>query len=748
MNTLSSLAHKALESQDGSMEAQGQTATRMGHNKPLRSAMLLLTLISATTASQSAWATCVGCDPNPYPPTTTAVDPFKQQTYYVDGRRQPDWMNSFWRWEYYLYLMHPKNYPYTFTCYGLRVDCERLEFDIRRMAPGVPVSQSVYTGVEKIGFTASAIPSGRYALAVSTTGSGQVTKDSAGPVIWENYAPNTVVTLTAIPNSGQSFTGWSGDCAGMSFTTSVTMDKNKVCTANFYPIPSVISGKVFNDANGNGIKDANETGVADWAVVAEAFVNERNTDMNGNKYGPTALTNQAGEYTLQNLSLPGHYAVSIEDKAGWIITTPNPAEPFDLLVWRKADGTLQYEGFRGLDFGVIPTFPLTVTKIGTGSVKSTDGLINCGGTCQGTYATNKSVSLQATAGTGFKFDKWTGTGECNNSTANPIAVTMNAAKSCSANFVAIYTLTVIKTGKGTVNGGGNFIAGATVKLTATPATGYTLQGWTPSPCANSFVMPASNLSCTATFVPILYTVTPSKTGNGTVSGGGNFAAGVTVKLTAIPATGYTLQGWSPSPCASSFVMPASNLSCTATFVPTYTLIVSKSGGNSTSTVTSTPTGISCGSDCSEDYVLNQSVSLQATAGTGFKFDKWTGRGECNNSTVNPINVKMTAAKTCTANFVCSPMLSVSPTSQSFSRAGGSFVATVNVGSCPTFAPIKWAVSSNSSWLTVSPTSGTGNGTVQITATKKPIFSPVSRTGTITITATGVTGSPQNIVVRQ
>ncbi|MCC7221015.1 MAG: hypothetical protein IT490_09855, partial [Candidatus Contendobacter sp.] len=40
---------------------------------------------------------------------------------------------------------------------------------------------------------------------------------------------------------------------------------------------------------------------------------------------------------------------------------------------------------------------------------------------------------------------------------------------------------------------------ATVNLTATPASGSTFAGWSPSPCAASFTMPANNLTCTATF---------------------------------------------------------------------------------------------------------------------------------------------------------------------------------------------------------------------------------------------------------
>ncbi|MFZ1639892.1 MAG: SBBP repeat-containing protein [Candidatus Contendobacter sp.] len=136
-----------------------------------------------------------------------------------------------------------------------------------------------------------------------------------------------------------------------------------------------------------------------------------------------------------------------------------------------------------------------------------------------------------------------------------------------------YTLTVTSagTGSGTVGGGGNYAAGDTANLTATPAAGSTFAGWSPSPCTASFIMPANDLTCTATFtaVPPTYLLTVAKagTGSGTVVGGGNYTAGATVTLIATANAGSTFTGWSPSPCAASFTMPANALTCTATFTP-------------------------------------------------------------------------------------------------------------------------------------------------------------------------------------
>ena len=66
---------------------------------------------------------------------------------------------------------------------------------------------------------------------------------------------------------------------------------------------------------------------------------------------------------------------------------------------------------------------------------------------------------------------------------------------------------------------------------------------------------------------------------------------------------------------------------------------------------------------------------------------------------------------------------LSPTGQSFGAAGGSSSITVNTssGNCP------WTASSDSSWITIPGTSGTGNGMVNFTVSTNP---GASRTGTI------------------
>jgi hypothetical protein len=95
----------------------------------------------------------------------------------------------------------------------------------------------------------------------------------------------------------------------------------------------------------------------------------------------------------------------------------------------------------------------------------------------------------------------------------------------------------------------------------------------------------------------------------------------------------------------------------------------------------------------------------------------------------------------TSNWVAGNMpkvLSLSAINSSIGATEGS-TATINVAS-----NLTWAAVSNQTWLTVNPTSATGNGTLTFTAAANPLLIP--RTATVTISATGVTS--QTITVTQ
>jgi len=76
------------------------------------------------------------------------------------------------------------------------------------------------------------------------------------------------------------------------------------------------------------------------------------------------------------------------------------------------------------------SYNLTVAKSGSGTVTSSTGSINCGGTCSASFTSGITVTLTATPASGSYFYGWSGacsgTGSC--------TVTMNAAKDVTATF--------------------------------------------------------------------------------------------------------------------------------------------------------------------------------------------------------------------------------------------------------------------------------------------------------------------------
>ncbi len=239
---------------------------------------------------------------------------------------------------------------------------------------------------------------------------------------------------------------------------------------------------------------------------------------------------------------------------------------------------------------VTTTYALSVTKTGTGTVTGTG--INCGSDCTESYAGGTSVTLTAAPANDSIFSSWSG---CTTVNGAACTVAMSAAKSVKATFKAIpkYTLKVSKSGTGTVtsapsgiNCGSDcseaYLQGAAISLTASPASGYVFSGW--SGCAT-----VSGATCTVT------------------------------------------------------MSAAKSVKATFNAIPKYTLKVTKSG---TGTVTSAPSGINCGSDCSEVYLKSTAIGLTASPASGYVFSGWsggcTGIGSC--------NLAMSAAKSVKATF--------------------------------------------------------------------------------------------------
>jgi Divergent InlB B-repeat domain len=344
--------------------------------------------------------------------------------------------------------------------------------------------------------------------------------------------------------------------------------------------------------------------------------------------------------------------------------------------------TAQDPIFTGLDAQVPPgTALLIVNRDGTstGMVTSNTGGINCGATCSAAFELGTTVTLTATPATGSTFIGWSG-GGC--SGTGMCVVTVTAAVAVTATFkVNDYTLAVAKNGTGTgtgtvtswpagINCGADCAEivnhGTTMMLIATPATGSTFIGWSGGGCSGTgmcVVSVTAAMAVTATFKVNAYTLAVVKNGSGSGSVTSSPAGincgtdcaeivnhGTTMTLTATPATSSTFSGWSGGGCSGTgtcVVTVTSATSVTASFalIP-YTLSVTIGASGGTGTVTSSPAGINCGTDCSEVYNHGTSVTLTATPAVGSTFSYWSGGG-CSGTSTCTLTVTSTTSVTAT-----------------------------------------------------------------------------------------------------
>jgi hypothetical protein len=98
-----------------------------------------------------------------------------------------------------------------------------------------PTSLVVTTPSPVITATFASLSSGQYALTVISDGKGKVTVSPYAT----RYSAGQIVSLTAVPDPGQTFLGWSGDASGTTNLFSVTMDQNRIVTASFTKRPKL-----------------------------------------------------------------------------------------------------------------------------------------------------------------------------------------------------------------------------------------------------------------------------------------------------------------------------------------------------------------------------------------------------------------------------------------------------------------------------------------------------------------------------
>lgn len=249
-----------------------------------------------------------------------------------------------------------------------------------------------------------------------------------------------------------------------------------------------------------------------------------------------------------------------------------------------------------------PTFEstITVTVEGSGHVGGDRRGIDCPATCVASYPPEGAITLTATADSGWTFKEWRGGCDSDDTCVLDLA-TSHDVTAVFVPQVAAHNLQVLMSGAG----------GGEVRS-----------------------MPAG-LMCTTGVC------------------NAPFPEGSTVQLTALADSDSRFTSWG-SACSGSGASPVCNVvmssarAVIANFTPTAGLTVVRNG-TGTGTVTSSPAGISCGTDCDEAYLVGDSVTLTAMPAVGSRFVQWSGGG-CSGSAADACTVSLTGDTTVTVTF--------------------------------------------------------------------------------------------------
>jgi len=351
---------------------------------------------------------------------------------------------------------------------------------------------------------------------ISPQGGGSVSLNPSGG----SYTAGTQVTLTAVANSGYVFSSWSGDLSGTQNPATITMDSNKVVTANFtlsggggttYTLSVNVSptgsGVVYLDPSG-GVYTAG-TQVTLTAVANSGYVfSSWSGDLSGTQ-NPATITMDSNKLVTANFTQQQQYSLNI---------VINP----------QGSGVVSINPFKG------------------------------------SYTAGEQVQLTAMANNGYVFSSWSGD---LSGTQNPTTITMDTNKTIVANFVqsgsgngsTMYTLSVRvlpeSAGRVYLNpSGGVYTAGTQVELIAEANIGYIFSDWSGSLVSTqnpvTITMDENKViiaNFSQNFINYTLTVNINPEGSGIVRmepSGGVYTAGTQVTLTAEGYGLYEFSFWS------------------------------------------------------------------------------------------------------------------------------------------------------------------------------------------------------------
>jgi len=470
-------------------------------------------------------------------------------------------------------------------------------------------------------------PSTHARLTIINPGNGTITSQPAGincgATCEAEFAVNTAITLTALPDEGFALDAWQGDCDALG---TVTLNANKQCEAIFLPINRTpFTLNVYKIGEGTITSEPIGINCGDSCIA----------DYDGNQ--PVKLT-AIPDNGWQFDSWRGHC-----DEQGYVALLYDYDFRQCRAIFTQAPVSITPAEPVDSNAGSTPSTHarLTIINPGNGTITSQPAGINCGTTCEAEFAVNTAITLTAIPDEGFTLDSWQG--DCD------ATVTLNADKQCKAIFLPInrtpFTLNVYKMGEGSITSepvgidcGESCVAdydgNQPVKLTATPDNGWQFDSWRGHCDEQGYVALLYDYDfrqCRAIFTQAPVSTTSDDTNAGTTDSGATNSGTSDPTNTSDIANSGTSDSENSNPNNASSQTDSSNNTNTsdnrldgqeepASMTPDLMTIGSPENGQSATT----PVAPACGDRCTSTELQHAPVKLAATAAPGYSLIGWTG----------------------------------------------------------------------------------------------------------------------------
>jgi len=512
------------------------------------------------------------------------------------------------------------------------------------------------------------------------------------------YKEGASVTLTATPNTGYRFTGWTigGESVGTETTYTISsLAEDVEVVANFAELPKYTVTATANPTAGGSVSGAGE-----YSEGASATV--------------TATANSGYQFVrweaANGTQVSTNASYTFEVTADTVLTAVFAEKTFAPIAYYISDGTEFYDTVRDGEIGTLAgnatisgdsvtttyeagntghtnyvqmTNPLngtevdevTISLLGTVAANGQYAQVFTFYTSAGFFSLNADGSIHFNDWSGNYFDDAVDTAISNQTSEHLYSLVISGntiTVYCDETVINTYTnatnVAAVKTFLASADymslGTGNDTMGAGGLNWSWPTAGMTVKEF----IVLDEAVPADellDLPGNAQTTEYTVTATADPTEGGTVSGAGTYKEGASVTLTATPNTGYRFTGWTigGENVGNATTYTISDLAADTEVVANFEAIP-------TYTVTATANPAAGGSvSGAGTYSEGASVTLTATASIGYKFTDWTIGGESVGTETTYTISSLAEDVEVVANFAELPKYTVTTTADP--AAGGS-----------------------------------------------------------------------------